>query len=208
MSVSIGRRALLLAAPPALVGCLLVESDEIMTNPAAPWKMWGQKRIVTGLGGQFNEPQQLARVSYKRPDSWRFFLAAQIVNGPVLGAPASLTVYFDLAFGVGLTQFSTPERDNTSNFHYFRWTIAAGIDPVILPAKWTTQARGPLWDDSLTESSLTDVVVAQDIQAYASVAPSAAGEYQVACTAFFAPNTHVRPDWFSEQFSGAEKGGA
>lgn len=179
-----------------------------MTNPAAPWKMWGQKRTVIGFGGQFNPPDQLARVTYKRPESWRFFLAAQIVAGPVQAAPSTLTVYFDLAFGVGLTQFSTPPQSNTSNFHYFRWQIPALQEPSAQPAKWTTQARGPLWDDALPESSLTDVVVAQDIQAYASVAPSAAGEYQVACTAFFAPNVHVRPDWFSLQFSGAEKGGA
>lgn len=184
-----------------------------MTIPVAPWSMWGQAEIVPLSGAVSRASPQLAKVSFKRPETWSFLLYAQILGGT---SPGNIVVDFDLQLGLGLVTLQLP----TFLHMQFSGPIAA-TNPI---TKWVQSVNAPAPNDAVAAvTPLIDKITAQDIQCSARLSspdPAAAGIF-VRVGAFFAPLSHVRPDWYrttlddphhkatdEAKFQGAEIGGS
>jgi hypothetical protein len=171
-----------------------------------PWHMWGNKKTVNAtlsslLGAAVVTTEQLANVQAKRPDTWRFFLVAQLNSMVPAVAPGidQISVDFDLTFGLGLATQVIP------GFAHFEFDPSTDIGRQI----WTCAALGPKRTATDVASNQTTEIVAQTIQCNARLQLNGAilGVAQLEVAAFFAPNVHVRPDWFLGQFDGNETGG-
>lgn len=173
-----------------------------------PWHLWGSNATVNILANGATplsySSQQLARIDYKRPDTWRFFFAATLldIQGPVL-AGALVTVDFAVSFGVGRSM------KTIENFVHFSFD-----PPFVLPVnKWAGSSIEPSRTPLATQQIITEIP-AESIQCNAKVLLQAgsAADYTavVAVDAFFSPIQHIRPDWFSpekdERFNGERRG--
>jgi hypothetical protein len=202
----------------------------------APWHMWGSSQHVrvtqATAGGTYAASVQLARINYRRPDTWRFWLAARLLPSAIVPAPGPLAVeiQFHLIVGVGRTMYQTelPPQPGvglgTGYFGQFVYVVPAGFTPGGDNAnnrKWTTRVHTPPLDDNTpTSYELCDEFPAQDIQCQGSVflgAAPAGYTLNAELTAWFAPNVHMRPDWWTSlheesagnagRFLGTERGG-
>lgn len=181
-----------------------------------PWHMWGQSNQLTVVSpGATPAPStsaQLARVAYKRPDTFKFLLAATIVGskGGLPPAPidvGNLTVQFIVTVGIGLAHVTL---DPFGRPLVFQWTTLQ------LPVqKWIASAECPIIDDNDPTPTRTesDTIVAQNIQVAARCflqTPTTNDQVIVDLQAFFAPATHIRPDWYGlhqgEEFEGERRG--
>lgn len=202
--------------------------DERMPMPGTPpWHMWGDTGVlestinalgVTTIVGQ----AQFARINYRRPETWSFFLFAELTSGPVPAVnPAQLFVRIDLSHGIGRSMHQTQGREGSVNesFAFFRFNVPLGQQPGNQAAnrKYVTSVQSPLTDDLVaTSSRIIDWIPAQDIQVSARLqieGTTDPGTYRAKVGAFFAPRSHIRPDWFADgpratQFRGDETGGA
>lgn len=191
----------------------------------APWHMWGSSNVVTvpdvSDGTRFQQSAQFAAVKYKRPDTWSFLFGAELLQCPTPVVPNLLViVQFQLTAALGRSELTIPATTNGFNtgFCRFVWKFAA---TPILPAqtKWTTVVRTPVLDEGPANpepGELCDSFPAETIQCNAQVVTVTSGgvvepdpRTKVNLHAYFAPRTHVRPDWFNEQdpFGGDETGG-
>jgi hypothetical protein len=185
-----------------------------MGSPLPPWHMWGSRQTISldaSLGAQKGPTKQLARISYGRPETWAFFFAADIVAGPVDGAPFELACRFEVLNGVGRGVWNTSDTSGSDSFARFSWLIPAGQNPLTLfsKSKWTASVQSPEMRDGDASSSLVvDRIVGQDIQVAAYLYPlnllGQTGRYIVDVAAFLAPMSHVRPEWFEGKFPGDE----
>lgn len=187
--------------------------------PLAPWHLWGSS---TTARLQFNgvalqqQTVQLARINYSRPETWSFLFAAQLTGAPAALAGASLIIDFDLIVGIGRSVVKLGgDRPTDIGFARlaFAWVTTA---PVANLTKWTTTALAPVLDEVTPANprELLDHFPGQDIQASARITFDGTVPLLSVATcavhAYFAPRTHVRPEWFSddaEQFRGREQGG-
>ena len=194
-------------------------------NPLAPWHMWGGSvpiNYTSGAAPVLNntaQSAQLAKVNYKRPESWSFFFGATCAGpvNPSVTDSIFITLRVDLILGIGRTVFQTyGNLLGDGNDHFCIFTFAAPPLGAFGPPKWTTTVPAPPMRDGLLPPLPTpqqiDRFCAQDIQAVASMnIDTLPANYalRTEITAFFAPMAHVRPDWFSEgeQFRGDEIGG-
>jgi len=184
-------------------------------NPLAPWHMWGTSQRMQ-LNNSVNVSKQLAKVNYKRPETWSFFFGARLLSAEAVGVPSiEVIVVFDIIIGVGRTSFTTVPPNNEvgvgSGFAPFRFGVAIPfVGNAFSYRKWRTNGRGPATDD-LTAASIPTIEYfpAQDIQCLARGRVTPTGTAEVEVTAYFAPRTHIRPDWIQEdnQFLGNETGG-
>ena len=169
-----------------------------------PWHMWGQaKQFTVTSGGVVTTPQtqgQICKVSYKRPETFSFVLAATIIGGQGPGgspvSPGSLSVEFDVTVGVGLSQVTL--KPFTRPF-VFQW---AGALP-LQAQKYTLTAISPVQNDqdATPVTTTSNTVVAENIQVATNciLQTSTNGDQVVVdVQAMFAPRMHVRPDWFGE----------
>ena len=180
-----------------------------------PWHMWGAQQTVSisSDGGLLSvAEQQIVRVSYGRPETWGFVLAAQIVEqrGQVTNGTIA-TVRYDLTLGVGRASVTIPD------WHVFTWDYG-GLNPAG-QLLWTNTvgnriaSTGVLGPPEVTRYSTTswiNSIEAQDIQLKARVGLDSAGENTfaaIAVHAYFAPLSHVRPEWFVHRFPGNEERG-
>lgn len=202
-----------------------MDPSALRVAPRVPWHMWGNTErfeLTVGVGGSREEVgQQLCKVSYKRPENWRFFFGGRLLGG-VAGVGGNIDVYalFDLQIGVGRSAFDTQNERFTQfrSFCTMHWRVPAGTIPgaQVDNTKYTSRVLGtPLMDSAPTVRPELDLVPAEDIQVrarmYIDLAPSTVtviGEL----TCFLAPNVHARPDWFAEDaremFLGQETGGS
>lgn len=193
----------------ALSMCLAACSDGDMekhTGPV-PWHMWGDSKVLevpssSGAQGQ-GTSTQIVRINYKRPETWRFVFVAELLgaNKP-LATGGSLIVTFPTTLGVGRSSVTLPLGTMT-------FTLGAGaVTPRI---KYLTQDQGPPVSDAAAAiENLTTTIVSEDIQVggQAVFADNTSGEsLKVRLSAFFAPNAHIRPEWYLKQFSGNETDG-
>lgn len=165
--------------------------------------MWGNKKTATVVFNSLLSPQvttteQLANVQHKRPDTWRFFFACSLVDmaPPVAGGLDLLSIDFDLTFGLGLaTQL-------IQGFAHFEFDPGTDIGKTL----WTAIGVGPKRTATDVVPNTTTELVAQTIQCNARCALTGAqlGTAHVEIASYFAPNVHVRPDWFLQQFNGGE----
>lgn len=190
----------------------------------APWHMWGSSQVVTvpnvSDGTIFQQSAQFAAIKYKRPETWSFLFGAEILQCPTPVVPNLLViVQFQIVLAVGRSELTIPATTNGFNtgFCRFVWKFAA---TPILPAqtKWTTTVRTPPLDEGLVDpiSEACDSFPAETIQCNAQVVTVTSGgvvepdpRTKVNLHAYFAPRTHIRPDWFNEQdkYGGDETGG-
>jgi hypothetical protein len=201
-----------------------------LVAPTSPWHMWGTSVPLAGTqlpGGNTLVTQQVSRVNYKRPDTWRFWLGARLIRGtPNTGAaPNYYRVMFSLQLGVGRSVFLTPaalagqQAYRDQFFAVFRFEVLIGETPGRQGnnIKWATSVPTPVMNDSVATSfTMVDRLVAQDIQCssvlHLESAP-AGYEVEAEATAYFAPNVHIRPDWNADvsdaaAFRGGELGGS
>lgn len=202
-----------------------------VTNPLAPWHLWGGSATVEVVSGAVGPlltvaPSQLCRIDYKRPESWRFFFWGYIVGGDTnFGAkPSWVNALFDVMVGVGRDAFDTQKdtlgtRATYNSFANFAWNVPVGTIPgqQNWNRKYLSRVPSPPYDDSNLATSSRDIelLVAESISCRVRVvfADGDPGIHiQVRVGAFFAPNVHVRPDWFATdetipQFPGNEAGG-
>lgn len=202
-----------------------------MASPIAPWHMWGNKKLISvHIAAGQNQTvvsEQLTRTQYKRPDTWSFLLGARLIAGAT-DNPVDVDVFVDFVLipGIGRSSIEIDDRAplplppplGPGGFSpafcrfVFRWAGGAVIP--IGQLKWATSVPSPLFDDADASSSfLVDHFPAEDFQSSSRVgvllsAPAVA-DVTVEVHAYFAPRSHVRPDWVSDgdQFLGGEIGG-
>ena len=189
-------------------------------NILAPWHMWGTSQRLVLDGGDI-QSRQLVKIAYKRPETWSMFFGAKVIAAANSGgAPTlNLEVDFEVIIGVGRTMFDTngglPLATAGNNvFRYFNFILPLPYNFSTFGIKYATSASGPPVDDALPLVRQTiDWFPAQDIQvrAGARATPSAQSTAIIEVTAWCAPRSHVRPDWFADdraaQFLGGERGG-
>lgn len=184
--------------------------------PLAPWHMWGGTQrvdITPAAGVTTNASLQLAKVSYKRPETWSFFFGVSLLGQGDSSDTLAIRVYIDIILGVGRSSFQAANQDLASfpQFARFGWNLVAPYNLGAIPKKWTTVgSRVQLDDLDATDTTRPEWLVAQDIQATARLgvtAETTEPTITAEVSAFFAPRSHVRPDWFREEFRGHETGG-
>lgn len=203
-----------------------------------PWHMWGNtQRITTLVQSPTNpltfSPGQLLRISYKRPETWHWVIAARMLEGDAadLVDPITVEVRFDLTIGVGRSMLQIPggfgyfDQRNDPAFESFTFSWGGpgpGADPnfprgaqiystaVFAPARDFVNGPGPTKSTAIVQE-----IVAQDIQLNCRVvavttpgSPHVGKSATIEITGHFAPKSHVRPDWFQPvpqlQYLGAE----
>jgi len=188
--------------------------------------MWGTTARVTfpvngATTGRVS--QQLTRITYKRPETWSFMLGAKIVGGtPVGGVTQLVRVRFNVFFGVGRSVFDTKQDPGQAGiqagFAFFTWDTGLGVQPARTPfaTKYTTRVQSPphLDSDDATREPI-EWLPAQDIQVLAEVEhvrASPAQSIEMELTSYFAPRSHMRPDWMHrdarQRFLGDETEGS
>lgn len=191
-----------------------------------PWHMWGTHKRVTipdssSSALQYQTTTQLARVNYGRPENWRFLFGLEVLSAQDSnGNPAYIYADFDLIVGVGRSQMTLSQNIDGKSPGFCRLCISYNGLPslVVGRQKWAASTPSPPLDESLATpvSYLIDHVPAENIQCSVRLSVGAAsaipGPYVVNAHAYFAPNVHLRPDWFArgdetERFQGDEKGG-
>jgi hypothetical protein len=178
------------------------------TAGVTPWHMWGSFETFSLTNGSpgllLNQKKQLTQVRYARPESWRFFFAARLVGG-VTTTPASVFCKFNLTMGLGR---STVEVNAFEQF-----VFSPGIGPIAAATKYSSSVNGPNRDDRVVApfpQNVVDTLVAQDLQIQAEVQYQSGivgNLVQVEMHAYFAPESHIRPEWFLRQFPGTENAG-
>lgn len=201
----------------------------------SPWHMWGNTQQITGLVQSPTNPLtftpgQLARVEYKRPETWHWVLSARLLKGEDadLVDPIIVHVMYDLTIGIGRSAVSIPmgtgyfDQRNDPAFEHFTFTWGGptvGADPAfpygasifstaVLPPS-TDFVNGPAPTKS---TAVVNEIVAQNIQLNCRMAVvtfpggSHVGKsVTVEVSAHFAPKTHIRPEWHMHMFPGAEE---
>lgn len=194
-----------------------------MASPIAPWHMWGNsvtQSLTLGAPTPANsQTSQLIRVGYRRPETWRFWFWGRLLGGSTpAAAQTSVHVMFDIYIGIGRSVMRS-ERAlatvvPTECFLNLHWLVPVGTTVGSQPnnVKYASRIPGPVLDDSGTDQFEIDLVTAEDIQCRGRAfinSGDAGATAQVEFGCFFAPNTHVRPDWMArrDQFLGGETGG-
>jgi len=188
-----------------------------------PWHLWGGDKVLNieanALG---NTPRvvtsQIAKISYGRPDTWRFFLYASLGETDATGG--AIYLFWRIAIGVGRTAVEM------STFDF--WTFALPISPPFLNTRFCTSVQGPILapvsqittpptntpslvaSQTLPPANRIEVLPAQDIQAYVDVEAIGIGANKRASltvAVLFSPNAHVRPEWTRGEYPGGEDAG-
>lgn len=191
-----------------------------------PWHLWGNTERF-GPFGSFSPGsvqgigRQLVRVSFKRPETWRWMFAAKLMSAPSAGVAGSyqLSIDFDVTIGVGRSSFTMPGFDRLQ----WVWT-GVGDGPTSFPI-WVASAVSPPANYSFANGlpvanqtgRIIDRIVAQDIQVmcrvqFVAIDEPIGGQAELEVSAYFSPATHVRPDWLRDapeeaRFGGNEIGG-
>lgn len=206
----------------------------LLPNPLVPWHLWGGAEVVEfplNVAAPVKSVQ-IAKVSYARPETWRFLFAVRILAVPAVLNPAEVIIVdFDLTVGIGRYSttlgredapgiaISNTQPEATRGFARFRFE--AGLGPNLWPVRyaWLTSGRTPPPNNDATPGPElhTDQIVAQDIQCRVRAGGTTPADNQglvrIQTAAYFSPNTHVRADWFAdaeeaERFRGNETGGS
>lgn len=178
---------------------------------APPWLMWGSAQtaqlIVPGgsTTGLTNGGGQIARIDYSRPETWSFFLAATLTDVQYVGGGVPLlTLVYGLNIGLGRSAIQLPA------FETYKWNLPAEVGVT----RYSQSVQGPLRFAADVAPNQIDKFVAQSINlawsASLFVPAGAQCSASVEVHGYFAPRTHIRPDWFiheGAQFKGGETDG-
>lgn len=174
-----------------------------------PWHMWGGlvnfNASTTTPAFTFTSEQQLCRVEYHRPESWRFLFFARLLSSDN-HSPATFSVEFNIIPGVGRASV------NLTPFERFIFKLPIGpLPPGGQVEKWSTTVIGPVRDDTAVVPpdvpNIVDSFMAQDIQisvrgAVSLTVPGDTLQAEMGC--LIAPWHHARPDWHHHDFAGGE----
>lgn len=159
-----------------------------------PWHLWGNTQLLTttiqdsSLATRTATPGNLVRIGYKRPETWRWLLAAKLVDGPDATAveQTQVEVAFDLIVGIGraavlLQPQGVPTQDKAFEQYFFQWgggpalLFPRGVQiytsQVLAPNRvlrtnppFPNQDGFPVAGAFVTGPSVIDHIVAQDLQ--------------------------------------------
>lgn len=175
-----------------------------------PWHMWGTQSdgaiSLTGVAVQ-QQGSQLARVNYKRPDTWSFcFVLNLLTITNVVGGAVQVFANFDLTLGVGrasttLRNFAVLKIGRTIPF----------LTPSLMPAQVFTTVGGNFEDIDGTLARVPNGSVdfpSSEIQCEARILAtgSATMDLTYSVAAYFAPRTHFRPEWLGTASGTREEG--
>jgi hypothetical protein len=203
---ALGGMPLVAMVNPGCQGPDAEEEDMSSSRGLPPWHMWGVDvpvNIALTTPNITVPTSQLAKVHYKHPTTWRFLFFCNVNRVTTVGATDPVIVFFDLIVGVGrstvtIASFATLQAVFANNSNGFMWTSAT------VPFDATTPGGTAI-------SPPIDTVVAEDIQCSARVLFNGNVGDTLSCVvgAYFAPEVHVRPDWFAKigDFGGNEREG-
>jgi hypothetical protein len=163
-----------------------------------PWHLWGGQQVVNHTHVAAAPPQQtfqLSRISYKRPESWRWMFVAAVDSSDSAGG--TLTVNWELTIGIGRASVTL------ANFDAFTFLFPLAVTPNQI---FAANVIGPTRTTGLVppnQSSVFDEIVAENIQLRARVAfggLTVGSVTNLTLSSFFAPSHHERPDWFAGKF--------
>lgn len=203
------RLLLVLLAALATLGCGASDGDTLDPMSIDPWHQWGSTQVANmqGLGGGGAPPgvtlQQLVDVKYNYPTEWKFFFAVQLSHA-VQGVPLPGSAYVDIALTLGIGRSNT-RIEQFSKYLFTSAEISAQA------TKFSDNTEVTPTDPTGTPApNIIRAFPAQSIQITAqlfSTAPIPANDILTAVvTAYVAPATHIRPEWFKGKF-GSELGG-
>lgn len=178
-----------------------------MSRALPPWHLWGVSQTFS-LTNTGNASQQLVKVTARFPMTWAFTLWARVLNASGTAATQA-QAQFEFITGVGRS---------TADIPFFSILVPqlAGAASASPGAFAWTNATEPIGAAILSVgppvaiAPFIDKFVAQDIQIKATASISGGdGTTLLALEvgAQVAPLTHVRPEWFTQEFSGNEKFG-
>lgn len=193
--------------------------------PTVPWHMWGSTLLIEAealVPGTDNATSHtIARISYRRPETWHWLFAARLKSAPLLGLGDSIgvQVHFDLMVGVGRTNvvmrsfeiltFTWDSPPNTAPLEQLIFsTEAVGIRQFNRLGGVVTTTPVPIH-----EITAQDLVLSARIVAFLNGGIPVTQQLSVEVSGHFAPKNHVRPEWFQQpappelKFPGAEIGG-
>lgn len=166
-----------------------------------PWLLWGGSQQVAVDANNVTVPQ-IVNIDYQHPTTWRFFLFVQGLFTEGAPPAAGVAVDFNLQLGVGRSnsrierfcEFALAPADFTGSSPGYFCTAVNTTDPGAVSAP--------------TRDRRVEVLPAQSIQLNATCVPgpSPGTRWHISLSAYFAPETHIRPDWFAGHF-GTELGG-
>lgn len=182
-------------------GCGLIEEDNPMAprlGSLPPWHMWGNQLqvdlVATGAPFDISSPQ-LVNINYGRPDTWNFTLWQQIVACSNPGGVGVVQARFNLTVGIGRTKFTIED---------FVTFIDATLPIVGSTAYTTTALDFQATPRLVTEIGAQDIILNCNTIITGGAAPGTTVSMIVG--AMFTPVTHVRPDWFVDEFADGELG--
>lgn len=164
-----------------------------------PWHMWGGSVNVTANVNALAS-QQILRINYARPETWRFFYAIQLPNGtPNL---STIIVVLKMSAGIGRSVITMPQgAPGTGQFYLASETIGQNLAP------GTGVIRSRAYPPDFTGANDTthpiETIVAQDLQVWAEVSCNAGGNGTIVQVSMqCAPNVHIRPEWYRKELQG------
>lgn len=187
-------------------GSLVRHASTLQAVPPSPFDPQGETR-------------QISRVSYKRPDTWTFLFGLVLVRAPDAGAATNVTIRVDFELTVGVGRSSITLANGWGDGRGFGRLEILYTTPITQRqpfATWTTMVRTPGLEAPQSNPIRQNIssFPAEDIQCQARIfgtsgAPLLGAAFEVEAHAYFAPRTHVRPDWFGDDslFRGNETGG-
>lgn len=197
-----------------------------MSLATDPWHLWGSSVLHTGKlqavspspFDRQGQTRQIARVSYARPDTWSFFFGLILHGAPDDPNPGAVNLRadFELVLGIGRSRISLQNAiGDGRGFCRLTLSYATPLTQIRPFGTWTSVAQSPPLDTSVPAlQTLMESFPAQDIQCSARIFGTGSAallgqEFRAEVHAYFAPRTHMRPDWFREQaqFRGNETGG-
>lgn len=204
---------------PGLLALLLVacgdgeDEDMVARKGPPPWHLWGDTKVIVvphsiALIEEYST--QLAKVSYGRPETWDFMFGARIINLTEPLDTGEIDVYFDVTIGVGRSQLQM------LGFEHFMFYWTAMPSPLNIQ-KYSAEVFGPprtdipippattIPDNVISEVTAQDIQVSARLQYTGGAIPVKSASVEI--TAFFAPRSHVRPEWFKGEFPGGEDNG-
>lgn len=177
-------------------------------NGIPPWHLWGNSLTVEvpfSVAILSVASTQLIKVAYARPESFHFLLSAQLARIPEPVNPGQIRVDFDLTVGLGRSRVTLTE------FETYIFTFPGPTNPTG-QLKWSTQVISPLRIDGTPASTgVTESIVGDDIQLGARLSFTGVGPFvepaAVQLNTYFAPISHVRPEWYEGIFRAGEDEG-
>lgn len=191
--------------PRARVDFVPNTSQPWLRTPQPPWHMWGTTESVptSSFGGGFAPPingsAQLVKINYKRPETWHWIFYIRLLQGQPTDVSqfGQTQVHFDVTVGLGRASVTMLQFE----------TLTIQWDPIhaapIGQAVYSTEVYAPnrIFGGTPLPIQVKDNIirelVAQDIQVSCRVINGSnfVNDMVTEVGAFFAPKTHIRPDW-------------